>query len=410
MKLIFLLIFPLVIFATESGSLWQLRPLQELFVKNSLSLSNDELGIKSARNSLNSTRFDLVPDVIVNSSYKHYYYYLQDEPSTELDIVGVGAELTFRFYTGLKRRFDLASAHLAIDISEIEYSSDSLSLLEQFTGYFYDALLAFESKIFVSQQVELAKKQRLLMESRFQNGSVTLLDLEDATILARRYQSQLDDWEFRYETALEQMSSELRVPISFWKKHEGFQKKDIPDSTYSKLLQSDLNIKLEQEKLSQKEALVKQQRSLRAPYVDISTTVNQDWQDGEIQTLPAIFSVKLNWNIPDFFATKYSVDNQENQVLLQKNVVIQTIESEQLKFTNIVRNLEFQLKIYERERETFSLYENRLDLANQKFDAGLMTLYDKNRYKSELLITLLSAKTAHVQSLRYFSMLKLMAK
>ncbi len=156
--------------------------------------------------------------------------------------------------------------------------------------------------------------------------------------------------------------------------------------------------------------LVKQQKSQRAPYIDLSTTLIQDWTDSERQILPSVFSIELNWNIPDFFAQKQSVDSRENQVEMQRNTILQTIQAEQLKFRNGVRNLEFQLKIYERETETFSLYENRLSLANRRFDAGLMTQYDKNRYESEILVTQLAAMTAHVQSLRYLSMLKLMAK
>ncbi len=396
--------------ATETDSLWQLEPLQKLFIKNSLNLSNDELAIRNAENSVNSTKFDMVPDLIINSKYEQYHYFIEDGEDRDVDIVSVGAELTFRFYTGLKRRFDLASARSSVAISEMEYSSDSLALLEQFTSYYYDALLAYESKTFVKEQVRLAEEQRELMESRFRNSSVTLLDLEDASILVRRYQSALDDWEFRYETALEQMSSELRVPIGFFDQHEGFFKAGIPDSTYSDLVQDSLNIELQEERLQQSEILVRQQKSQRAPYIDLSTTLIQDWNDSERQILPSVFSIQLNWNIPDFFAQNQIVKSRENQVEMQRNTIFQTMQDEQLKFTNSVRNLEFQLKIYERETETFSLYENRLSLANRRFDAGLMTLYDKNRYESELLITQLAAMTAHVQSLRYLSLLKLMAE
>ncbi len=410
MKSLVLILLPLLLFSTETDSLWQLEPLQKLFVENSLNLSNDELAIRNAKNGVSSTKFDMVPDLIINSKYEQYHYFIEDEPDRNVDIVSVGAELTFRFYTGLKRRFDLASARSSVAISEMEYSSDSLALLEKFTSYYFDALLAYESKTFVKEQVRLAQIQRELMESRFQNSSVTLLDLEDASILVRRYQSALDDWEYRYETALEQMSSDLRVPVAFFDQLEGFFKAGIPDSTYSNLVQDSLNIELQKEKLEQSEILVKQQKSQRAPYIDLSTTLIQDWTDSERQILPSVFSIELNWNIPDFFAQKQSVDSRENQVEMQRNTILQTIQAEQLKFRNGVRNLEFQLKIYERETETFSLYENRLSLANRRFDAGLMTQYDKNRYESEILVTQLAAMTAHVQSLRYLSMLKLMAK
>ena len=433
--IILLLLWSCALLAEEPKTLTLEASLQ-IARQTNLSIQTTQERVKSAEAQVRAARAGLLPNVVLNSSYR----YAKDLPKSVLEAsgafgppgagpemaplsgAGAGDEAVIELEFGAHHNFqadvslnqpifawgryynNYQSAKLSLEAAQKELDVAHNQLVLDVSESFYRALLSHEFVKVSEQTVELVDKQLKIAQTLFEAGASTNFDILRAEVLLANAKSNLIRAKNGARVAMNVYKNILNIDLSNSVGAEGSLEQPVRDFDLASLIQLAMEKRPELHQLQFSEGAAQKQvdvaKTRSRPALSFFTNYQFDHNE-RLQEMNRIWNLGFALNVPIFdgLATRAAVRQAEvglKQTQLGKQQMTDAIE---LEVRSAYLNLLEAKTLIDVQRETVEQAQESVRIANLRYENGMITSVEL----TDAQLALSQAEVNRLQSLHDYA-------
>jgi|SRR5690554_505618 len=373
---------------------YDLFDLIEQGLSNSIPHQSDELQKMNTYSNLLSSYFDFLPSATISTS-RHYF---------DTDSKSAGFNLSKSISLNEPTYFNWRRARIDWENAKLEFDeSKKATVFEIFSRYI--RVLEADKRVDIQQNnLELQEKIYEQIELLYQQQQRALIDLKTSEIALINARISLQNAEIEYQRAREVLFHYLNM------EDEGYDfREPVIEFTDEKLEYSEpVDLKIADNNLQRSSLSLWQTRLDFLPTISLNYNYSHSYP-GQAVTDDLFDFDKYRDSYTVSLTASYSLFNllQHRQVYQRnkRNLLVQEMQYDYLtsgkeqEFSQLLRDWDNQQKLYELSEQRHELAGENLDMAQERFDLGIMSLLELDQATSDYLESELDLSTRYYQLL-----------
>lgn len=395
-----LLISILTVRAQESIKIWTLEECVSYALENNLQVKQSELNTELYKSEVVRSAMTFYPSVSASTNLG-YNFYTTESPNTFSNSFGISAESTL--YNGLRNKKQKQLAEQEYALSELDSQIIKDDILLQVINAYMSILFYRENLTITTEQYEVGKELVERMQQLVDAGTKAANDLYQVQATLATNEEAMVSAQNDLDYALLELAQILQITP------DGFQVEQIEiDVNKAKMIYKNSNIVFEKalswrpeikraqmniENTSLNTAIAETGKALNigasysfgTSYYNTESLTNQDYF-GQILDNRG-HSIGVNASIPIFDRNNTKINVQRAKI--QEHIAQTTYQNEYTKLrANIERvylDAKSALKNYEAAKKSVKAQEEAFRTAKEQFNLGVMTSYDFEQVRNQLV-------------------------
>jgi len=388
--ILLIILFPIFCFAEQ----YYLDELIELGLERSVEMQKEISSFKNSKSSLRSSYLEILPSASVTAS---------KSKNIEEDWNGTsGFSLTKSIFLDEPTYFNIKQSLIDKKNSELALQEATKQIVFNIVSMYLSVLESQKSLEIHTENLKLQNKIYSQILAQFESGEKSILDLKQSEIDLIDYEIVVNEAENNLSKLRKDLFSYLNVQD---KKHD-FAEPEFEETESDLNFTDNLNTKILRNELKSSKLSLFQTKLNFFPTVYFSYSYNFSNADNEAffdfdeyddsQTI----SLNASYSIFDLLDKRESLSRTARNFKIQKL----SFEDTDKNYRNEFSNLQKDIKTLKRSRDLYAeklkLAEENLNMAQEQFKLGMISLIDLDRSQLEYRNTQLSFNNRHYSLIR----------
>jgi len=371
---------------------YDLYDLIEEGLRNSIPYQTDELQKMNTYSNLLSSYFDFLPSATISTS-RHYF---------DTDSKSAGFNLSKSISLNEPTYFNWRRARIDWENARLEFDeSRKATVFEIFSRYI--RVLEAQKRVMIQQNnLELQEKIYEQIELLYEQQQRALIDLKTSEIALINARISLENAEIDYQRTRELLFLYLNMDDEGYDLREPAIELTDEEFEYSEPIEltiADNNLKRSSISLWQTRLDFLPSISLNYNYSHSypGKAVTDDLFDFDRYRDSYTLSLTASYSLFNLLEHRQVYQRSKRNLLVQEMQYDYLTSSKEQEFTQLVRDWENQQRLYDLSQQRHELAGENLDMAQERFDLGIMSLLELDQATSDYLEAELDLSTRYYQ-------------
>lgn len=376
---------------------YQLEELIDLGLKNSYQMKNSYLNRVLSDESFNQSLSQILPEASYNYSYTN-------NGNFDTDIHNSAFSLSKSIYLNDPTYFSIEKSIKSKEIAYLEFKDKQKEFAYTILSAYLDLLQVQKNIDLLKENIILQKRTYEQILIQYNNNKKTIYDLQSSQIDTLTARTDLLELEKSYYSKRQELFQMLNVKDQDYPLAEvQFEVNNV-----NKAYQDNYQTRINRISLSQSSLDLMQSRNNLIPsislygnysYSTLQNELNQIFEPGNYDDSYS-YGVRVSYPLFSFITdyTDYRIQKRRLQILENQNKDFE--EKHSIKYKQTMNDLNISKQSYEIYKQKAELSKTNLEIAQQRFQLGIINLLDLDKSRIQYIEAQLSLNN------KYYSYLK----